>query len=149
MNPEIAETIGIFKIGTSFAKNFSFSCVTKIIAFDSFLDGASGIEGVTELSTKISFSSILDFLESEIRKAINSVGLEYSIGFLHEINQSRTPLVYDIQELFRWIIDISVIQLLEDNKVIKKIRFYRYRKLSHTIRRKCCKDVDCKNQFKL
>ncbi len=58
-------------------------------------------------------------LESEIRKAINSVGLDYSIGFLHEINQSRTPLVYDIQELFRWIIDISIIQLLEERKIKK------------------------------
>ena len=58
-------------------------------------------------------------LESEIRKSINSVGLDYSIGFLHEINQSRTPLVYDIQELFRWIIDVSVIQLLEEKKIKK------------------------------
>ena len=58
-------------------------------------------------------------LESEIRKAINSVGLDYSIGFLHEINQSRTPLVYDIQELFRWLIDVSVIQLLEEKKIKK------------------------------
>jgi len=58
-------------------------------------------------------------LESEIRKSINSVGLDYSIGFLHEINQSRTPLVYDIQELFRWIIDVSLIQLLEENKIKK------------------------------
>ena len=56
-------------------------------------------------------------LESEIRKAVNSVGLDYSIGFLHEINQSRTPLVYDIQELFRWLIDASVIQLLEEKKI--------------------------------
>ena len=58
-------------------------------------------------------------LESEIRKAINAVGLDYSIGFLHEINQSRTSLVYDIQELFRWLIDISVIQLLEEKKIKK------------------------------
>ena len=58
-------------------------------------------------------------MESEIRKAINSVGLDYSIGFLHEINQSRTPLVYDIQELFRWLIDVSVIQFLEEKKVKK------------------------------
>ena len=58
-------------------------------------------------------------LESEIRKTINSVGLDYSIGFLHEINQSRTPLVYDIQELFRWLIDISIIQLLEERKIKK------------------------------
>ena len=58
-------------------------------------------------------------LESEIRKSINSVGLDYSVGFLHEINQSRTPLVYDIQELFRWLIDVSVIQLLEEKKIKK------------------------------
>ena len=58
-------------------------------------------------------------LESEVRKAINGIGLDYSIGFLHEINQSRTPLVYDIQELFRWIIDISVIQVLEEKKIKK------------------------------
>ena len=58
-------------------------------------------------------------LESEIRKSINGIGLDYSIGFLHEVNQSRTPLVYDIQELFRWLIDISVIQLLEEKKIKK------------------------------
>ncbi|MDH5431651.1 MAG: CRISPR-associated endonuclease Cas1 [Nitrosopumilus sp.] len=58
-------------------------------------------------------------LESEVRKTINSVGLDYSIGFLHEINQSHTPLVYDIQELFRWLIDLSVIELLEERKIKK------------------------------
>ena len=58
-------------------------------------------------------------LESEIRKSINAIGLDYSIGFLYEINQSRTPLVYDVQELFRWLIDISVIQLLEEKKIKK------------------------------
>jgi len=58
-------------------------------------------------------------LESEVRKSINSVGLDYSIGFLHEVNRSRTPLVYDIQELFRWLIDVSVIQLLEEKKIKK------------------------------
>jgi len=58
-------------------------------------------------------------LESEIRKIINAIGLDYSIGFLHEINQSRIPLVYDIQELFRWLIDVSIIQLLEEKKIRK------------------------------
>ena len=58
-------------------------------------------------------------LESEVRKTINSVGLDSSIGFLHEINQSHTPLVYDLQELFRWVIDLSVVQLLEENKFKK------------------------------
>ena len=61
-------------------------------------------------------------LESEIRKSVNAVGLDSTIGFLHEITPSRTPLIYDLQELFRWIIDLSVIQLLED-RIIKKADF--------------------------
>jgi CRISP-associated protein Cas1 len=58
-------------------------------------------------------------LESEIRKGINSIGLDPVVGFLHELSASKTPLVYDIQELFRWIIDFSVIQLLEEKKLKK------------------------------
>jgi CRISPR-associated protein Cas1 len=58
-------------------------------------------------------------LESEVRKCINSIGLEPTVGFLHELADSKTPLVYDIQELFRWIIDLSVIQLLEEKKLKK------------------------------
>jgi len=63
INPEIAETTGILDIDNSWACAFPFSLVIRIISCDSFLDGARGIEGVTELSTKISFSSIFDFLE--------------------------------------------------------------------------------------
>ena len=48
-------------------------------------------------------------LESEIRKGINGIVLDYSVGFLHEINQSRTSLVYNVHELFRWLIDVSII----------------------------------------
>ncbi len=55
MNPEIAETAGISEISISFAEDFPFSFVIKIIDFDSFLDGVRGIDGVAELSTKISF----------------------------------------------------------------------------------------------
>jgi hypothetical protein len=31
----------------------------------------------------------------------------------------KTPLVYDIQELFRWLVDLSVLQLLEEKKLKK------------------------------
>lgn len=58
-------------------------------------------------------------LEAEIRKFTNAIGLDYSIGFLHEVFQGRTPLVYDLQELFRWLIDYSVVQLLEENSLKK------------------------------
>ncbi len=53
---------------------------------------------------------ILEFI---IRKNINEIGLDTSIGFLHEISHSKHPLIYYIQELFRYVIDYSVIELLE------------------------------------
>lgn len=58
-------------------------------------------------------------LESQVRKYINTVGLDPAVGFLHELAPSKTPLVYDLQELYRWIVDISVIQLLEEKKLKK------------------------------
>lgn len=58
-------------------------------------------------------------LESEIRKDINAVGLDPTVGFLHELANSKTPLVYDLQELFRWLVDLSVLQLLEEKKLKK------------------------------
>src|SRR5918912_1418500 len=58
-------------------------------------------------------------LESEIRRDINAVGLDPTIGFLHELAQSKTPLVYDLQEVFRWLVDLSVLQLLEEEKLKK------------------------------
>ena len=58
-------------------------------------------------------------LESEVRKDINAVGLDPAVGFLHELAESKEPLVYDMQELFRWLIDLSVIQLLEERKLKK------------------------------
>ena len=54
-------------------------------------------------------------LEGECRRAINIVGLEPSVGFLHDFAdyQTKQSLVYDLQEPFRWIGDISTIQAFE------------------------------------
>jgi CRISPR-associated protein Cas1 len=55
------------------------------------------------------------FLEGECRRAINSVGLEPSLGFLHDFSdyQTKQSLAYDLQEPFRWLVDMSVIQAFE------------------------------------
>ena len=58
-------------------------------------------------------------LESEVRKNLNPIGLDPSISFLHELSNSRASLVYDIQEFYRWLVDLSVIQLLEEKKLKK------------------------------
>ena len=54
-------------------------------------------------------------LEGECRRAINAVGLEPSIGFLHDFSnyQTKQSLVYDLEEPFRWLIDISVLRAFE------------------------------------
>jgi len=54
-------------------------------------------------------------LEGECRRAINAVGLEPSVGFLHDFSnyQTKQSLVYDLQELFRWLVDLTVIQAFE------------------------------------
>jgi CRISPR-associated protein Cas1 len=54
-------------------------------------------------------------LEGECRRAINSVGLEPSVGFLHEFvgYQTKQSLVYDLQEPFRWIADVTALEAFE------------------------------------
>src|SRR5580658_1883413 len=51
-------------------------------------------------------------LEVRVRQAVNSVGLEPSVGFLHETAASKLPLVYDLQEPFRWLVDLSVVETI-------------------------------------
>jgi CRISPR-associated protein Cas1 len=59
-------------------------------------------------------------LESQCWKAINANGLDPYVGFVHEINPSKAPLVYDLQEPFRWIVDIAIITGLEKGIFNKK-----------------------------
>ena len=63
-------------------------------------------------------------LESQCRKALNSVGLEPTVGFLHEARQTKYPLVYDFQEPYRWIVDTTAVSCLESGWFGKK-DFYR------------------------
>ncbi len=63
-------------------------------------------------------------LESQCRKALNTVGLEPTVGFLHEARQTKYPLVYDLQEPYRWLVDTTVIECLEYERFSKK-DFYR------------------------
>ena len=73
-------------------------------------------------------------LEGECRKAINTVGLEPSVGFLHEFSdcQTKQSLVYDLQEPYRWIGDLTAIEAFESGTLdMKDFYFtgddYRYR----------------------
>ena len=65
------------------------------------------------------------FLEGECRMAINAVGLEPAVGFLHDFSdyQTKQSLAYDLQEPFRWLVDLSVIQAFE-SKTLDLHDFY-------------------------
>jgi CRISPR-associated protein Cas1 len=65
------------------------------------------------------------FLEAECRRAINAVGLEPSVGYLHDSSdyQTKESLVYDSQEPFRWLVDLSVIEAFESG-ALKLHDFY-------------------------
>jgi CRISPR-associated protein Cas1 len=69
------------------------------------------------------FNAALNFgyaaLEGEVRRAVNSVGLEPSIGFLHDFSdyQTKESLVYDLMEPYRWLIDLTVFQAFESKSL--------------------------------
>jgi CRISP-associated protein Cas1 len=62
-------------------------------------------------------------LEAACRRAIVSVGLLPEIGFVHEVAHSKLPLAYDLQEPFRWLVDLSVIEVIRDAKLVRKADF--------------------------
>jgi len=73
-------------------------------------------------------------IEGYVRKAVNTIGLEPSVGFLHEFTGSQTneSLVYDLQEPFRWLGDVTTIEAFESGTLdLKDFYFtgddYRYR----------------------
>jgi len=59
-------------------------------------------------------------LEAECLRAINTVGLDAHVGFLHEMNPSKNSLAYDLQEPFRFLVDLAVINLIETEKIDSK-----------------------------
>jgi CRISPR-associated protein Cas1 len=56
-------------------------------------------------------------LEAECLRAINTAGLDSHVGFLHEMNPSKDSLDYDLQEPFRFLVDLAVINLIESEKM--------------------------------
>jgi CRISPR-associated protein Cas1 len=59
------------------------------------------------------------FLEGECRAAINAIGLELGIGFLHEgaDYQTKQALVFDLMEPFRFLVDVAVMRAFESGRL--------------------------------
>ncbi len=56
-------------------------------------------------------------LEAECLRAINIVGLDPHVGFLHEMKIGSKSLAYDLQEPFRFLVDLAVISSIEKNRM--------------------------------
>ncbi len=56
-------------------------------------------------------------LEAECLRAINIVGLDPYVGYLHEMKIGSKSLAYDLQEPFRFLIDMAVISAVEKKKM--------------------------------
>ena len=103
-----------------------WSLIAKILP--SAYSFKSRIRGSWEMNASDPTNALLNygysFLETVCRKHLNAMGLDPIIGFLHEMNPSKHPLVYDLQEPFRWLVDTTVVESLE-NREFKKSDFFR------------------------
>ncbi len=70
-----------------------------------------------QINTMLNYGFAL--LEAECRKAINSAGLDVHVGFLHQMTIGKHSLAYDLQEPFRFLVDLAVISLIERNEMQK------------------------------
>ena len=50
-------------------------------------------------------------LAGEISKFVCGIGLDPYFGFMHKSHTGFQPLVYDLIEPFRWLVDYSVFQI--------------------------------------
>jgi CRISPR-associated protein Cas1 len=62
-------------------------------------------------------------LAGEISKFVNGFGLDAYYGFMHKTHTGFQPLVYDLMEPFRWLVEYSVWKLANSNsknKILQK-----------------------------
>jgi CRISPR-associated protein Cas1 len=60
-------------------------------------------------------------LLAEVKKNIVATGLEPGIGLMHEITPGgRASLAWDLIEIYRWIVDLSILQVLQEKQISKK-----------------------------
>jgi CRISPR-associated protein Cas1 len=87
--------------------------------YESRIDSSRRPNGAGDIvNTMLNYGYAL--LEAEALRAINAVGLDPHVGFLHEMNTSKNSLAYDLQEPFRFLVDLAVLSLIERDCMEKK-----------------------------
>lgn len=65
-------------------------------------------------------------LAGEISKFVNGFGLDAYCGFYHKSHTGFQPLVYDLMEPFRWLVDSAVFQIATNKDHKQRIRLKDY-----------------------
>lgn len=65
-------------------------------------------------------------LAGEISKYVCGFGLDPYFGFMHRIHTGFQPLVYDLIEPFRWLVDYTVYEIARDSNSRKQIKLKEY-----------------------
>jgi CRISPR-associated protein Cas1 len=60
---------------------------------------------------------------------MNMTGLDASLGFVHEDKPATTPLVYDFQEPYRWLVDYTVLRMVLFENVLMGRLLLHWRRL--------------------
>jgi CRISPR-associated protein Cas1 len=83
------------------------------LAFEGRVTGTHNQNATDPFNACLNYS--YGFLKVVCRIAINAVGLEPAVGFLHETSayQTAESLVYDLEEPFRFLCDLCVIEAFE------------------------------------
>jgi len=68
-------------------------------------------------------------LAGEISKFVCGIGLDPYFGFMHKSHSGFQPLVYDLIEPFRWLVDYTVFQIANHKDSRKRIRL---KEFAHT-----------------
>ncbi len=55
-------------------------------------------------------------MNTYVRRAINSVGLDNSVSYVHDFSKGENSLTFDLMELWRVNIDYSVLQTFTEMK---------------------------------
>ena len=71
-------------------------------------------------------------LAGEVSKFINGLGLDAYYGFYHKSHTGFQPLVYDMIEPFRWLVDYSVFKIVNHKDSRYRIKLKEYKKHSKT-----------------
>src|SRR5439155_6492467 len=62
-------------------------------------------------------------LQAEVAKQLNAIGLDCYVGFYHKNHPTTVPLVYDMMETSRHLVERAVLEIAD---TIKKDKDYRY-----------------------